>query len=163
MKMKALSSLATSGILLLGLGSAGCETTSGNVEPKFSSLYENYFKNCKQCHAPGAAGATSTTEKSLDFSNASSAYATLAQGKATGLTGNQAGCNGVSFIAKGDPAHSLALAVLDESTRSAFDLAGNPGCDTSAISDMAFKVNQVPSAAVLSAFKSWISAGAAND
>ena len=163
MNKNLLSCLATASLLLLGLASAGCEAISGNVEPKFSSLYDNYFKNCKQCHAPGAAGATSSTEKSLDFSSASSAYATLSQGKATGLTGNQTGCNGVAFVVKGDPAHSLAVAVLDEGTRSAFDLAGNPGCDTSSISDMAFKVNQVPSAAVLAALKSWISAGAAND
>lgn len=142
----------------------GCVTTtgSGDPEPHFSSLYADYLSNCRQCHAPGAVGATSTTEKSLDFSTQGAAYASLT-GSANGLSGNQQACNGVPFIAKGKPGSSLLLAVVDASTRSAFDLTGNPGCDTNAISDMAFKVGKAPSAAFITALKTWIQNGAAND
>jgi len=139
-----------------------CET-AGKVEPKFSSLYGDYFSNCKQCHAAGALGKTSETEKSLDFSSSAKAYATLTGGSATGLVGNQADCNGVPFIQKGDPAHSLVVAALDAGARQAFDLAGNPNCDASAISDMTVKVNKTPSTEFLSALKTWITNGAQND
>ncbi len=145
---------------------AGCVTTAasgGDPEPHFSSLYANYLSGCAQCHAPGAVGATSTTEKSLDFSTQAAAYASLS-GKANGLIGNQAGCDGVAFIVKDKPASSLLVATLDASTRNAFDLPGNPNCDNNAISDMTLpKLGKAPSAAFLTALKTWVQNGALND
>lgn len=147
--------------------SLGCETAAGGtgvVEPKFSSLYDNYLTGCKQCHAPGAVGATSGTEKSLNFSSNSSAFQVLTTGKATGLTGNQAACNGMPFIVKNNPGQSLLMAALDPATRTAFDAPGNPGCDNNAISDMGFKLDgTAASAEVVAALKTWIANGAAND
>lgn len=152
---------------LIGIGAAllgGCITTtgSGDPEPHFASLYSTYLSNCSQCHAPGALGATSTTEKSLDFSTVTTAYATLG-GSASSLVGNQQACNGVPFIAKGNPGASLLLAVLDGPTRSGFDAGGHPGCDSNAISDMALKSGKTPSAAFIAALKTWIQNGAPND
>ena len=144
---------------------SGCVTTDGaggDAQPHFSSLYANYLNNCAQCHAPGAVGATSNTEKTLDFSTQSAAYNSL-MGKASGLSGNQQACNSVAFIVKDKPASSLLVASLDSATRSAFDLSSNPGCDTNAISDMAFKTGKAPSAAFITALKTWIQNGAAND
>ncbi len=147
-------------------GGAGADTTGGDgasgPQPHFASLYADYFNKCGQCHAPGAVGATSTTEKSLDFSTQATAYATLS-GNASGLTGNQAGCNGVAFIVKDKPASSLVLAVLDSATRSAIALTATPSCDTNAISDMALKVGTQPSAEFIGALKTWIQNGALND
>ncbi len=144
---------------------AGCTTTaasSGDPQPHFSSLYSTYLANCAQCHAPGAVGATSTTEKSLDFATQAAAYTSLS-GTATGLTGNQQACNGVAFVVKDKPASSLLLAVLDSATRTAIDLTATPNCDHNAISDMALKMGTPPSAAFLTALNTWIANGAPND
>ncbi len=152
-------------VLALSALLSGCDTTlgnSGDPQPHFSSLYSTYLSGCSQCHAPGAAGGTSTTEKSLDFSTQSAAYSSLT-GSASGLSGNQQACNGVAFIVKDKPASSLLVAVLDSSTRSAFDLTSNPGCDNNAISDMAFKMGKAPSAAFVTALKTWVQNGALND
>lgn len=157
MKPSILLALSTTALLM-----TGCDLAASSVEPKFSSLYGDYLSNCAQCHSPGAVGATSETEKSLDFSTQSKAYASL-MGSATGLVGNQSGCNGVAFVQKDKPAMSLLVASLDSSTRSAFDLAGKPSCDQNAISDMTVKVGKAPSAAFVTALKTWIQNGAAND
>ena len=155
-------SLATLCVASLSACDLGSATTTG-VQPHFSSLYADYFSNCAQCHAPGALGATSETEKTLDFSTQAKAYASL-KSTASGLTGNQAGCNGVAFIQPDKPAMSLVVAALDSSTRKAFDLASNPSCDQNAISDMTIaKVGKAPSAEFLAALKTWIQNGAAND
>ena len=159
--------------ILFAMVLGGCTTTTGDSgdassgdssDPgaHFSSLYSNYLNNCAQCHAPGAVGATSTTEKSLDFSTAATAYSTLT-GKATGLSGNQQACNGVPFVVSGKPGSSLLVATIDSATRSAFDYTATPTCDNNAISDMAFKTGKAPSAALIAALKTWIQNGAAND
>ena len=84
--------------------------------------------------------------------------------RASGMTGNQAGCNGVPFIQPDKPAMSLVVAAIDSSTRKAFDLASNPSCDQNAISDMTIaKVGKAPSAEFLAALKTWIQNGAVND
>jgi hypothetical protein len=143
-------------------GTTGGNTSGGNTTPvtaKFSSLYGNYFQNCKGCHTPTAAGRTNETEKSLDFSTEDTAYTTLS-GTATGLVGNNAGCNGQKFIVAGKPAESLVVAALDQSVRTSFTSTDPATCDSDAIADMTAKVGSAPSAEFLSALKEWITAGA---
>ena len=144
---------------------SGCDSAgpAGAVQPHFASLYGDYFSNCAQCHSPSGPGRQpGTTETSLDFSTAATAYATLT-GKAAGLSGNSAGCNGVPFIAKGKPGSSVLLAVVDASTRKSLDLTGYASCDATAITDMTLKVGKAPSAAFVTALRTWIQNGAAND
>ncbi len=143
----------------------GCEAVDpdagGDVEATFTSLYGDYLSNCAQCHAAGAAGATAPgIEKTLEFGTKATALATLTTGAASGLVGNQSACNGAPLVVAGKPGESLALAVIDESTRQAFDLAGQPGCDKDAISDMTLKTGGAPSDAFVTAFKQWITDGA---
>jgi len=128
----------------------------------FTAVYEEYFVECANCHAEDAPGYTSNIEKSLDFSTEDSAYSTL-MGSASGLTGNQAACNGVKFVVSGDPGSSLVVAVVDEDVRQAFDLTGNPDCNVDSISDMTVKTGLTPSTAFLDSLKEWISSGAARD
>ena len=52
------------------------------------------------------------------------------------------------------------MATLDQQVRTAFDLPANPNCDMNAISDETVKVGSAPSAAFLSALKTWIQNGA---
>lgn len=131
----------------------------GTVEPTFTSLYGDFFGKCKQCHSPGGPGRTATTEQSLDFTSKATALTTL-KGMATGLSGNQMACNGVSFLAA-TPGKSLVLAVLDQPTRQAIDLSpAHADCDVDSISDMTVKVNAQPSAAFITALKTWITNGA---
>jgi len=149
----------------------GCESANnladavggGAVQPKFSSLYGDFFSNCSGCHAPDAPGKTSNVEPTLNFSSASTAYSTLTTGSATGLQGNAAGCNGTPFLTKGQPGKSLVVAVLDAPTRQAFDDSAHPNCDQSAISDMTVKVGSQPSGAFVSSLKQWITDGAPNN
>ncbi|MGM0576128.1 MAG: hypothetical protein ACQEXJ_10405 [Myxococcota bacterium] len=152
---------------LLSLAVAACDTAvdeggGDGVEANFTSLYGDYFQECKQCHAPGAPGRTEDIEQSLDFSTKNTAYSTL-QGTATGLTGNQSGCNGVPFIAPGNASSSLVVAALDEDVRQGFDVQDFPDCDQNAISDMTLKVGFPPSADFRNALAAWIDAGAPND
>ena len=142
-------------------GDAG-DTDGDGVGPHFSSLYADYLSNCAGCHAPGAVGQTSSTEKTLDFSSEAAAYSSL-MGNASGLSGNQQACNGVAFVVKGKPQSSLVVATLDSATRTAFDVSTSPGCDANAISDMVFKTGKSPSAAFISALKTWVQNGAPND
>jgi hypothetical protein len=135
----------------------------GTVEATFTSLYGDYFGNCKQCHSPAGPGRTSTIEKTLDFTSKATAYTTLKTGMATGLTGNQMGCNGVPFIGT-TPAKSLVLAVLDQPTRQTIDLSPTyPNCDIDSITDATVKTAKQPSAAFVTALKTWITAGAPNN
>jgi hypothetical protein len=145
---------------------AGCSTDdttadagSAPVEAKFTSLYGDYFSNCKDCHSPAGAGRTSDTEQTLNFTSHDTALSTLKTGMASGLVGNFTGCNGVPFIAS-TPGSSLVVAVLDQSTRQAIDLSGHPDCDSSSIPDMTAKVGHAPSTQFVAALKTWITDGA---
>ena len=140
----------------------GCEELE---EPTFTNLYDGYFQECKSCHAPGAPGfEEGKTETSLNFSSQSSAYNSISTGKAAGLVGNQADCNGVRFVDGGaDPAKSLIVAVLDGGVRRAFDLSSTPNCNQDTISDMTVKVGSSPSSGFVDDLKEWIEAGAPND
>lgn len=173
--MKSLSFVA-SGVafgLALGvaLGATACQPaeelpdagpdSGGGVQATFTSLYGDYFANCKQCHAPGAPGRSPDIETTLDFSSKAMAYTTL-KGMAAGLTGNHSGCNGVKFIGT-TAATSLVLAVIDQPTRQAFDVASAPGCDVDAITDATVKSGKQPSAAFVAALKTWLGAGAPNN
>jgi hypothetical protein len=131
----------------------------GTVEPTFTSLYGDYLANCKQCHTPTALGRTPEIEKTLDFTSRSTALSTLKTGMATGLSGSQNDCNGVAFIAT-TPGKSLLVAVIDQPTRQAIDLSPHTGCDVDTISDATAKVGSQPSAAFVTALKTWITSGA---
>jgi hypothetical protein len=132
------------------------------IGPNFTSLYANYLDDCKECHAPGATGATADTEKTLDFSTKATAYTTIKTGMASGLMGNTADCNGVPFL--GTTAdNSLLLAVLDETTRMDFVAMGNAQCDSDVVTDETARLATAPSAAYIQAMKDWIAAGAPNN
>jgi hypothetical protein len=162
--------------LCLVLALAGCEMTGADgpdaggmpdappIGPNFTSLYANYLDDCAECHAPGAPGRTSDIEQTLDFSTKGTAYNTLKTGTATGLMGSRMGCNTVPFL-DALPARSLLLAVLDQPTRNAFDLAAHPDCDEAAITDETARLGLggPPSAAYIQALKDWITAGAPNN
>ncbi|GEM_PF-1666273 len=139
---------------------AGCETESTGVEANVTSLHDNYLHKCASCHAPAAAGRTSDTEQSLDFSTAEMTSKSLREGKATGLKGNTAGCNDVPFVKAGKPELSLIVAVLDEDVRKAFDDPDHSSCDNTAISAMDIRAGGAPSAEFLTALKQWITDGA---
>jgi hypothetical protein len=140
---------------------AGPDSGGGGVQATFTSLYGDYFATCKECHAPGAPGRTSDIEQTLNFSTKAMAYTTL-KGMAAGLTGNRASCNGAKFIGA-TAATSLVLAVIDQPTRQAFDLAGSPNCDVDSITDATVKAGRQPSAAFVTALKTWLGAGAPNN
>lgn len=155
--------------LALGLAAAmlgGCETTTdptidapgGAVTASFTSLYGDYLSNCRQCHTPTAPGRTSDTEDTLDFSTRATAYSTIKTGMASGLVGNQSACNGVPFVAA-TSGGSLLVAVLDQPTRQAIDIPQHANCDADAISDETVKVGSRPSAAFITALKTWVMNG----
>jgi len=153
------------GLVAVTAGCPATETTpdgggGGTVQATFTSLYGDYFTNCKQCHTPTAPGRTPDIEQTLDFTSRSTALTTLKTGMASGLVGNQADCNGVPFIAS-TPGMSLLVAVIDQPTRQAIDLPPpHAKCDGDAISDETAKVRSQPSAAFVTALKTWISSGA---
>lgn len=166
-----MKTMRVAGVLCAAALLAACppaeETTpdaGGTVEATFTSLYGDYFAECKQCHAPGAPGRTAGIETTLDFSTKATAYTTIKTGMAAGLTGNKADCNGVPFLAA-TPAKSLILAVLDQPTRQTIDLSPqHANCDVDTITDATVKAgNKQPSAAFVSALKMWITAGAPNN
>ena len=152
-----------------GLG--GTDGGSGNgdmaqnvtVEPRLSSLYQNYLGSCKSCHAPGAPGRTAMMEQTLDFTSATTAFTTLTTGKAAGLVGNQADCNTVPFVISGKPAQSLIVAVVDQPTRVAFDYPMAAKCDSSEITDETVKQGFAPPDTFVAALKQWITDGASNN
>ena len=135
----------------------------GGVTATFTSLYGDYFQECKACHEPGAPGAGAAgIETTLNFTSKATAYTTITTGMAMGLDGNQMDCNTVPFV--GDTAaDSLILAVLDQPTRNAFDLSTHASCDMDAITDETVKVGSAPSAAFIAALKEWIGDGAPNN
>lgn len=138
--------------MVFGCGSV---TDGGGGSGDFVTLYDSYFYQCDSCHGPDAPGKTSDTEQSLDFTDVDTAYASITGGVATGLTGNQAGCNGVPFL--GDaPETSLLVAVVDESVRATFSLADYPDCDGDAITDMTLRVGNAPDATTLDLLYQWV-------
>ena len=139
------------------------DANTGGVQPTFTSLYGDYFQNCKNCHTPAAPGRTSDTEDTLDFTSQTTAYSTIKTGMAAGLEGNFLDCNGVPFVTASNPSQSLLLASLDQPTRNAFDLPTHPMCDMDANADQTLKVGTQPSAAFITALKSWLTNGAQNN
>jgi hypothetical protein len=158
----AITSLAACTPVEEGVPDAGGGSGSGTVEATFTSLYADYFSNCKECHAPGAPGRTSDIEQTLNFTSKATAYMTIKTGMATGLVGNKAGCNGAPFLST-TAARSLIVAVLDQPTRQAFDLSGFANCDVDSITDATVKSGKQPSAAFVTALKTWIGNGAPNN
>ena len=140
--------------------SSGCETATA-ADGTFTSLYDSYFSSCAGCHSPGNRDGKEGIETSLNFADAKSAYDTLTGGSAAGLQAPYDGCNGVKFIASGDPSKSLIVAVLDESVRKNIDLSGKD-CGADTITDMSLKAGEPPAGFVTS-LKAWITAGAPND
>ena len=136
---------------------AGCEASAGGGDD-FTQAYDSYLNKCSSCHAPGADGANTGTESSLDFSTVDTARATL-RGSAKGLTGNQAACNDVPFVVAGKPEQSLLMATLDADVRKNLDIAGKAGCDADGVSDMTIRVGG-PDADAISKLRTWIADGA---
>ena len=128
---------------------------NGNRGAGFDNLYSSYLNKCANCHAPNAMGRTPDTEKSLDFSTADTAFASL-KGAAAGLQGNVLACNGVAFIGATYET-SLLAAVLDENVRANFK---SGQCDQDAVTSMTNKLKVDPPAGFLDALKSWIDSGA---
>lgn len=136
--------------------------TAGPTPATFTALYAGYFSNCVECHAPNAPGRPSDIEQTLDFSTRATAYATITQGMAKGLTGNTQACNGVRFIGP-TAASSLLMAVIDQPTRQVFDSAVSSDCDVDAISDETLKVGFAPPGAFVLALADWLDNGAPNN
>ena len=126
----------------------------------FASVYDSPgFAGCGGCHAPDAPGNVEGTEKTIDWTDAASAYASL-QGTASGLTENFEGCNGVPFI--GDSVESsLIVAAFDEDIRENFSHPDFPDCTGDAIADMIMKSGGAVSDDDVAALKAWIEAGGA--
>lgn len=135
------------------------EPGGGAIGDAFTSIYESTeFQMCSGCHAPGAPGRVEGTEATQDWSTRDKAYTSL-MGKASGLIGNFAGCNGVAFIgATAD--ESLLVAAFDEQVRENFMVASTPDCTGDAISDMTLKIGSPLSDDVLNQLKAWINDGA---
>lgn len=169
-----LGSLFAAGLSLVACGTTpGTNTDAGKqdqggadsgttIEAKFSSLYADYLQECKSCHTPTAPGRTADTEKTLDFTSAATAFTTITTGSASGLIGNQKECNSVPFIQKGSPNKSLIVASFDADVRRLYDNTTTPKCNAAAISDMTLKAGS-PTPAFLTAFKQWVTDGAANN
>ncbi len=136
---------------------SACETELAGGDD-FTAAYDDWLHKCSACHTPAAAKAVPGTESSLDFTTVETARASL-RGGAKGLIGNFAGCNDVAFVVPGKPEQSLVMAAIDSDVRTAFDVAGTPGCSSDAISDMSIKVGG-PNAAAIAKVRAWIAAGA---
>ncbi|MGZ6143159.1 MAG: hypothetical protein ACXWLM_07460, partial [Myxococcales bacterium] len=143
-------------VFLLLCACGGALDTGSAPQPKWSSLYSTYLKNCASCHSPNGPGRTSDIESSLDFTSASTGYATVS-GSAAGLSGNQAACNGVRFVVPGHPESSLLVAALVSSTRASF-VSG--GCDQDGITDETVKQGTAPPDGFVTALQQWITDGA---
>jgi hypothetical protein len=138
---------------LLDSGDGGTDSDAD----AFAEIYATpTFQMCKDCHAPGADGATQGTETTQDWSSSSAAYNSL-MGKAAGMIGNFAGCNGVPFVsATAD--RSLLVAVFDPDVRGSFSDPSHPNCKAAAITDETLRVGSVPSN-VLQDLKDFIDGG----
>ena len=154
-------------LLLAGCGAedpiGGTPDANTGVQATFTSLYGDYFQNCKNCHTPAAPGRVTDTEDTLDFTSQTTAYMTIKTGMASGLVGDAANCNGAPFVVASNSAQSMLLASLDQPTRNAFDLPSHPMCDSVAITDQTLQVGSQPSAAFITALKTWLTNGAQNN
>lgn len=123
----------------------------------FDTVYTTVLsKNCNGCHGASAPGYNpGETEATLDFSSADKAYSSLL-GKASGLTGNTAACNGVSFVAPGNAAQSLLMASVDRAVRTAF---ASGGCNKDSVSAMESRGGTL-TAAQVETVRAWIAGGA---
>ena len=150
------AALATVSLQLAGCSAAEDAVTGGTSSSGFDAVYTGVIgKNCNRCHGTSAPGYNpGETESSLDFSSADRAFATL-NGQAKGLTGNFAGCNGVSFVVAGDASKSLLLASMDSTTRKAF-VSGS--CNKDVVSAMESKT--LVSSSQVALVRDWINAGA---
>jgi hypothetical protein len=150
-------------VLLAGLPVACTETAlngaDGGGTGDFASIYQtSTFQMCKECHAPDAPGKTAGTETTQNWSSSDTAFASL-KGKAAGLVGNFAGCNGVPLVGSTSSA-SLVVAVLDADVRAGFSVSAYPSCKAAAIPDETLmgRVGSVPSA-VLQDLRDFIDGG----
>ena len=160
--MKLASAIALAAVSALSFQLAGCSaaeeavgtaTGGGSFDTVYSTLLS---KNCKGCHGPNAPGYNpGDTESSLDFTTADTAYSTL-MGRAAGLSGNSAACNGVSFVVAGNAGASLLMASIDSTTRKAFS---SGGCTKDTVAAMETR-GGVLTAAQVEAVRSWINGGA---
>jgi hypothetical protein len=139
------------------IGDSGNDVTGDG--DAFTGIYNSSdFQKCSGCHAPGAPGRVEGIEATQNWSTRDKAYAAL-MGKASGLIGNFAGCNGVPFIgATAD--ESLLVAVFDEQVRESFMVASTPDCTGDAISDMTLKIGNPLPDDLLNQLKAWINDGA---
>ncbi|MET0412461.1 MAG: hypothetical protein ABW217_14260 [Polyangiaceae bacterium] len=143
-----------------GAGSGGSGSGSGG--PTFTSIYgSDEFQECSGCHAPNAPGITEGIEETQNWSTRATAYNSL-QRNASGLIGNNEGCNGVPFL--GDSAEeSLLVAAFDEDVRVAYDNPSFPDCNADAIADQTLKIGGPLPASLLADLKAWVDAGAPNN
>jgi hypothetical protein len=153
----ALAAVSALSFQLVGCSAAeeavGGTTGAGSFDTVYSTVLS---KNCKGCHGPNQPGySPGETESSLDFTTADAAYTTL-MGKAAGLSGNSAACNGVSFVVAGNAGASLLMASIDSTTRRAF-VSG--GCNKDTVAAMETRGGTL-SLAQVEAVRSWINGGA---
>jgi hypothetical protein len=127
----------------------------------FTAIYtSDEFGKCASCHAPGAPARTADTEATQNWSTKASAYSSL-QGKASGLIGNSAACNGVPFLGS-TAGKSLLVASLDGDVRRAYDNPTFPNCNADTISDQTLKIGGL-SSQVLQDLEDWVDSGAPNN
>jgi hypothetical protein len=177
--------LAFATLLLVTVFAAGCGklpvlavedlAMSAGGPRSFSTLYSGYLSSCASCHSPGATDPPANIEQTLDFSTRNSAFQTLTTGAASGLTGAQAPCNGVSFLDSKNAGKSFAFAVLDSATRGSTTVRGtfaDKACSNALpdgaylgppITDEAAKTSTTMPSTFLVDFGAWIVQGANNN
>jgi len=94
----------------------------------FPALYTSYLNQCANCHAPGAPGATSTTEQTLDFSSGEHGRGEP-EGPGLGPDGQPQDCNGGGVPGRDVRGEPAGQRVLDQSVRSAIAITSNPKCN----------------------------------
>jgi hypothetical protein len=147
----------------LGVGlplALGCSEAIDTLnDDEFGRIYDSEaFQMCSGCHAPDAPGFVEGTETTQDWSTRDTAYTTL-RGRAAGLIGNFAGCNGVPFLGPSAD-QSLLVAALDETVRVDFSAPGVPACNGDAIADQTDKIGGPLPDDLLQDLKDWIDSGA---
>lgn len=146
-------------LLVLACGETVDDALGGGGGDAFTAIYEtDEFRQCADCHAPGAPGRVDGIETTQNWSTRDTAYSSL-QGNAAGMIGNFAGCNGVPLVA--DTAEdSLLVAAFDEDVRASFEVAGFPDCTADAISDQTLKIMGPLPDGLLQDLKDWVDSGA---